>query len=471
MSADPDTRAALTPRQIVEELDQYIIGQDEAKKAVAIALRNRWRRQKVEEGMREEILPNNIILIGPTGVGKTEIARRLSRLAGAPFLKVEASKFTEVGYVGRDVESIIRDLVEIAINIVREEQEARHAETAEQRVEDRLLDLLLPPVAERAPAGDEGRRFVVGMSGEASETHVGDPSDERKRRTREKLRALLRDGALDEREVEVEVSESSIPMLDVGGGMEGVDFNVGEALKGMLPKRTRRRRVAVTEARRILHSEEVENLVDMEKVKETALRRTQSMGIVFLDEIDKVAGKRGAAGPDVSREGVQRDLLPIVEGSTVKTRHGMVRTDHILFIAAGAFHVSKPSDLIPELQGRFPIRVELESLDADAFARILREPRYALLDQYQALVATESVRLEFDDEAIHEIARIASHVNERTENIGARRLHTVLSTLLEKILFDLPEAGQSATITVDAEFVRDRLSRIAEDEDLRRYIL
>ena len=471
MSADPDTRAALTPREIVEELDQYIIGQDEAKKAVAIALRNRWRRQKVEEGMREEILPNNIILIGPTGVGKTEIARRLSRLAGAPFIKVEASKFTEVGYVGRDVESIIRDLVEIAINIVREEQEARHAETAEQRVEDRLLDLLLPPVAERATAGDEGRRFVVGMSGEASETPVGDPSDERKRRTREKLRALLRDGALDEREVEVEVSESSIPMLDVGGGMEGVDFNVGEALKGMLPKRTRRRRVAVTEARRILHSEEVENLVDMEKVKETALRRTQSMGIVFLDEIDKVAGKRGAAGPDVSREGVQRDLLPIVEGSTVKTRHGMVRTDHILFIAAGAFHVSKPSDLIPELQGRFPIRVELESLDADAFARILREPRYALLDQYQALVATESTRLEFDDEAIREIARIASHVNERTENIGARRLHTVLSTLLEKILFDLPEAGESATITVDADFVRDRLSRIAEDEDLRRYIL
>ena len=471
MSADPETRAALTPREIVEELDQYIIGQDEAKKAVAIALRNRWRRQKVEEGMREEILPNNIILIGPTGVGKTEIARRLSRLAGAPFLKVEASKFTEVGYVGRDVESIIRDLVEIAINIVREEQEARHAETAEQRVEDRLLDLLLPPVAERTTAGDEGRRFVVGMSGEASETPVGDPSDERKRRTREKLRALLRDGALDEREVEVEVSESSIPMLDVGGGMEGVDFNVGEALKGMLPKRTRRRRVAVTEARRILHSEEVENLVDMEKVKETALRRTQSMGIVFLDEIDKVAGKRGAAGPDVSREGVQRDLLPIVEGSTVKTRHGMVRTDHILFIAAGAFHVAKPSDLIPELQGRFPIRVELESLDAEAFARILREPRYALLDQYQALVATESARLEFDDEAIREIARIASHVNERTENIGARRLHTVLSTLLEKILFDLPEAGESATITVDADFVRDRLSRIAEDEDLRRYIL
>ena len=462
---------ALTPRQIVEELDQYIIGQDEAKKAVAIALRNRWRRQNVEEGMREEILPNNIILIGPTGVGKTEIARRLSRLAGAPFIKVEASKFTEVGYVGRDVESIIRDLVKIAINVVREEQEARHAETADRRVEDRLLDLLLPPVAEPKPDGDEGRRFVVSLSGQTSEARADEPSAERKRRTREKLRALLRDGHLDEREVDVEVSESPLPMFDVGGGMEGLDFNVGEALRGMLPKRTRRRRVSVAEARRILRSEELANLIDMEEVTETALHRTQSMGIVFLDEIDKVAGKRGGAGPDVSREGVQRDLLPIVEGSTVQTRHGMVRTDHILFIAAGAFHVAKPSDLIPELQGRFPIRVELESLDADAFARILREPRYALLGQYQALVETESVRLEFDDEAILEIARIASHVNERTENIGARRLHTVLSTLLEKILFDLPETGVNETITIDAEFVRDRLSRIAEDEDLRRYIL
>ncbi|WP_419950806.1 ATP-dependent protease ATPase subunit HslU [Candidatus Palauibacter sp.] len=468
-SGEAGIAEALTPRQIVEELDEYIIGQDEAKKAVAIALRNRWRRQNVEEGMREEILPNNIILIGPTGVGKTEIARRLSRLAGAPFIKVEASKFTEVGYVGRDVESIIRDLVEIAINIVREEQEARHAATAEQRVEDRLLDLLLPPVAEREPDGEEERRFVVSLSGQASETQAAGPSDERKRRTREKLRALLRDGALDEREVEIEVSQSPMRMLDLGMGTEGIDL--GEALKGMLPKRTRRRQVSVAAARRILRSQELENLVDMEKVTEEALHRTQSMGIVFLDEIDKVAGKRSGTGPDVSREGVQRDLLPIVEGSTVKTRHGMVRTDHILFIAAGAFHVAKPSDLIPELQGRFPIRVELESLDADAFARILREPRYALLSQYQALVETESVRLEFDEEAIREIARIASHVNERTENIGARRLHTVLSTLLEKILFDLPEAGENDAITVDAEFVRERLARIADDEDLRRYIL
>ena len=472
---DRGIAAALTPRQIVEELDQYIIGQDEAKKAVAIALRNRWRRQNVDEGMREEILPNNIILIGPTGVGKTEIARRLSRLAGAPFIKVEASKFTEVGYVGRDVESMIRDLLEIAIKLVREEQEARHGEVADRRVEERLLDLLLPPVAESEPAagsgGDPQRQFVVSLAGQASETRSDEPSEQRKQRTREKLRGLLRDGMLDEREVEVEVSESAVPMLDVGGGMESLDFNVGEVLKGVLPKKTRRRRVSVADARRILRSEELANLVDMEEVTEQALRRTESMGIVFLDEIDKVAGKHGGAGPDVSREGVQRDLLPIVEGSTVQTRHGMVRTDHILFIAAGAFHIAKPSDLIPELQGRFPIRVELESLDAEAFTRILQEPRYALLAQYRALVETESARLEFEEGAVREIARIASQVNERTENIGARRLHTVLSTLLEKILFDLPEARSNETIAIDADFVRDRLSRIADDEDLRRYIL
>ena len=472
---DSAIAAALTPRQIVAELDQYIIGQDEAKKAVAIALRNRWRRQNVDQGMREEILPNNIILIGPTGVGKTEIARRLSRLAGAPFIKVEASKFTEVGYVGRDVESMIRDLLEIAIKLVREEQEARHGEIADRRVEERLLDLLLPPVAEGEPAPGPGggpqRQFVVSLAGQVSETSADEPSDLRKQRTREKLRGLLRDGMLDEREVEVEVSDSPISMLNVGGGMEGLDFNVGEVLKGVLPKKTRHRRVSVANARRILRSEELANLVDMEEVTGQALRRTESMGIVFLDEIDKVAGKHGGAGPDVSREGVQRDLLPIVEGSTVQTRHGMVRTDHILFIAAGAFHIAKPSDLIPELQGRFPIRVELETLDSEAFTRILREPRYALLAQYQALVETESARLEFEDGAVREIARIASHVNERTENIGARRLHTVLSTLLEKILFDLPETRAHEMITIDQDFVRDRLSRIADDEDLRRYIL
>ncbi len=472
-----DFASKLTPRQIVAELDEYIIGQDDAKKAVAIALRNRWRRRNVEEGMREEILPNNIILIGPTGVGKTEIARRLSRLAGAPFIKVEASKFTEVGYVGRDVESMIRDLVEIAINMVREEKEIEHREQAESRVEERLLDLLLPPVADTGSdasteASSAQRHFVVSASGQASEEEQAGDVGDRKRRTREKLRGLLRDGKLDERELEIEVSESSIPSIDVGGGMmEGLDFNMSEILQGMLPKKTRRRQVTVAEATRILVSEELANLVDMDVVMEQAIARTENMGIVFLDEIDKVARTGGASGPDVSREGVQRDLLPIVEGSTVQTRHGMVQTDHILFIAAGAFHVAKPSDLIPELQGRFPIRVELESLDADAFARILMEPRYALLSQYQALVATESTTLEFTDGAIHEIARIASHVNERTENIGARRLHTVLSTLLEKILFDLPEVGAGDTINVDEAFVTERLAKIAEDEDLRRYIL
>ncbi len=455
----------LTPRQIVAELDEYIVGQEDAKKAVAIALRNRWRRRRVDSELQEEILPNNIIMIGPTGVGKTEIARRLSRLAGAPFVKVEASKFTEVGYVGRDVESMIRD-----------ELEADNREVAESRVEDRLLDLLLPPVAAPdapKPGGAQERKFIVSAGGQASEERgAADAGDERKARTRRKLRELLRDGKLEEREVEVEVTESSVPILDLGGGsMEGIDWNVSELLQGMLPKKTRRREVTVAEARRILLSEELDRLVDMDDVIEEALDRVENMGIVFLDEIDKVAGGGGGVGPDISREGVQRDLLPIVEGSTVQTRYGTVRTDHILFIAAGAFHVAKPSDLIPELQGRFPIRVELRSLDEEDFARILMEPRYALLTQYQALARTEGAELEFTEGAIREIARIASEVNDRTENIGARRLHTALTTLLEKIMFDLPDVGAGERIMIDEAFVVDRLAKIAEDEDLRRYIL
>ncbi len=454
----------------MEELDRYIIGQDDAKKAVAIALRNRWRRQQVEGGLREEILPNNIILIGSTGVGKTEIARRLSHLAGAPFIKVEASKFTEVGYVGRDVESIIRDLLEIAIDLVREEQEEVHSEAAKERVEERLLDILLPP-AVVTQSDPETRQFVVSQSGQTAEEKHQRNREQRAKRTRDKMRGLLRDGYLDEREVEIEVTDTPAPaFLDLGGG-ENLDNRLGEMLQGMMPKTTRRSRVTVPQARRILLQEELANMLDVESIKEQAIRRTETSGIVFLDEVDKIAGGRSTTGPDVSREGVQRDLLPIVEGSTVRTPHGMVRTDHILFIAAGAFHVSKPADLIPELQGRFPIRVQLRSLDTEALARILREPRYALLRQYKALISAEKATLEFTDEAILEIARIATRVNERSENIGARRLHTVLSTLLEQLLFDLPDSGSGDTIVVDEHFVGERLSKIAEDEDASRYIL
>ena len=487
-TAVPETQAEqrfldeLTPRQIVEELDKYIVGQDKAKRAVAIALRNRWRRQKVEDDLREEIMPNNIILIGPTGVGKTEIARRLARLAGAPFVKVEASKFTEVGYVGRDVESMVRDLVDVAVNMVREEREADVEEVAQQRVEERLLDLLLP-----SPDGDQKsteptrpRAFVVGPEGitppdDSEDTEIGANEQERIRerreRTREKLRTLLRDNKLEERSVDVEVHQSApienmmVPM----GGFEGMD-NFTEMLQDMLPKRKKRRTVTVAEARRILLQDELDKLVDMDEVMNEALERTEDMGIIFLDEIDKIAGERGGAGPDVSREGVQRDLLPIVEGSTVQTKYGMIRTDHILFIAAGAFHVSKPSDLIPELQGRFPIRVELSPLTQEDFVRILREPKNALLRQYQALIAAEGVQLEFTEDGTREIARIAADVNSRMENIGARRLHTVLTTLLDDILFRLPSDDKS-TITIDGGTVRDRLKNVVEDEDLRRYIL
>jgi ATP-dependent HslUV protease ATP-binding subunit HslU len=471
----------LTPRQIVAELDKYIVGQNDAKRAVAIALRNRWRRQRVDDDLREEIMPNNIILIGPTGVGKTEIARRLARLAGAPFVKVEASKFTEVGYVGRDVESMVRDLVDVAVNMVRDEREAEVEEAAQQLVEERLLDLLLPPPPTAAAPGqpqaaERPRAFVVGSDGWAREEETAASEDEeqrvreRRERTREKLRTLLREGKLEERKVDVEVKQSMpLENMMLPMGAEGMD-NITDMLQDMMPKRTKRRTVTVGEARRILVQDELDKLVDMDEVVNEALERTEDMGIIFLDEIDKVAGERGGTGPDVSREGVQRDLLPIVEGSTVQTKYGMIRTDHVLFIAAGAFHVSKPSDLIPELQGRFPIRVELKPLTEADFVRILQEPKNALTRQYQALVGAENVELSFTDEGIREIARIAAEVNRRMENIGARRLHTVLTTLLDEILFDLPEKSQPSII-IDDSTVREKLRAIVEDEDLRKYIL
>jgi ATP-dependent HslUV protease ATP-binding subunit HslU len=472
--------ADLTPRQIVEELDRYIVGQADAKKAVAIALRNRWRRQRTPDVIRDEISPNNIILVGPTGVGKTEIARRLARLVGAPFVKVEASKFTEVGYVGRDVESMVRDLVESAINMVRRERETEVQEIAKQKVEERLLDLLLPTPpdikqsahAPTAAAGGGAHLFVVSPAGSvSSET---DATEVRHKRTREKLKQLLIDGQLEEREIEIEVTQQTPVMFDMmvpQGAPEGMD-NLSDMLQDMLPKRKKKRTVKVSEARRILLSEELEKLINREDVTADALDRVQTMGIIFLDEIDKIAGQRGpnVGGPDVSREGVQRDLLPIVEGSNVQTKHGMVKTDHVLFIAAGAFHVAKPSDLIPELQGRFPIRVELQSLTEADFVRIMTEPENALTKQYSALVEAEGAKLEFTTDGIAEIAKIAAHVNDRMENIGARRLHTVMTTLLEDVLFGLPESG-ATTVRVDQELVRSRLKTIADDEDLRRYIL
>ncbi len=459
-----------SPREVVAELDKYVIGQQNAKRSVAIAFRNRWRRQRVEEDLRDEIAPKNIIMIGPTGVGKTEIARRLSKLAQSPFLKVEASKFTEVGYVGRDVESMIRDLTELAVNMVRGEEMEKVAVKAREIAEERMLDLLLPLA--RKEAAPEDREGAPGeeASPPAEEKVLVDirkPSP-----TREKLRLLLRGGKLDDRMVELELTQRQAPMMEIfaSTGMEEIDFNLKEMFNSILPKKSKRRRVRVAEGLELLTQEESQKLVDMEKVSALAIERVEQAGIIFLDEIDKIAGREGTHGPDVSREGVQRDLLPIVEGTTVNTRYGMVKTDHILFIAAGAFHVSKPSDLIPELQGRFPIRVELEPLTREDFIRILTEPKNALIKQYKALLETEKVRLSFSDDAIFEIAEIASRVNQRMENIGARRLHTIMERLLDEISFEASEQAEKEVV-IDGAYVREKLAEIIKDEDLSRYIL
>ncbi len=461
-----------TPREVVVELDKYVIGQQNAKRSVAIALRNRWRRQRVGDDLKEEIAPKNIIMIGPTGVGKTEIARRLSKLAQSPFLKIEASKFTEVGYVGRDVESMIRDLTELAVNMVRAEEMEKVMVKAREIAEERMLDLLLPPAKKEVPREEETEK--------TSETAADPvpPEDNvltgvrKSSPTREKLRQLLIAGKLDERMVELELTQRQQPIVEIlaNTGMEDIDFNLKEMFGSLLPKKTKRRRVKVSEGLELLTEEESQKLVDMDKVSALAIERVEQAGIIFLDEIDKIAGRETTYGPDVSREGVQRDLLPIVEGTTVNSRYGMVKTDHILFIAAGAFHVSKPSDLIPELQGRFPIRVELESLTKEDFIRILTEPKNALIKQYTALLETEGIRLSFTGDAVAEIAEIASLVNQRMENIGARRLHTIMERLLDEISFEAPDRADKGVV-IDAKYVREKLAEIIKDEDLSRYIL
>ena len=450
----------LTPRQIVTELDKYVVGQADAKRAVAVALRNRIRRQKLAPELAEEILPKNIILIGPTGVGKTEIARRLAKLANSPFLKVEASRFTEVGYVGRDVESMVRDLVEISIDMVREEKLEEVAEKAEQNAEERLLDLLLPPVP--APRSERS----------AEDAERAAQAVDQAQRTREKLRAQLREGKLDDRNVEVDVRERNFPSFEIisSQGVEEMDINVKDMLPGLFGQRTKKRKMRVAEAMEYLIQEEENRLIDMDQVTRTAVERAEQYGILFIDEIDKIAGRERGHGPDVSREGVQRDILPIVEGTTVNTRYGMVRTDHILFIAAGAFHVSKPSDLIPELQGRFPIRVELQTLSVHDFIRILNEPKSALVKQYTALLETEGTKLSFSDDALESIARFAAIVNDQTENIGARRLHTIMEKLLEEISFEGPDLKKK-TVRIDAAYVEKQLADIVKNQDLSRYIL
>ena len=438
-----------TPREIVSELDKYIVGQKDAKRAVAIALRNRWRRQQIPEPLRDEIAPKNIIMIGPTGVGKTEIARRLARLAQAPFLKVEASKYTEVGYVGRDVESMVRDITDLAVNMSKEEESKKVQKKAEEMAEERLLDLLLPPAGKGQPR--EG---------------------EEKQATREKLRKLLKTGKLDQKYVEVETVDRNLPIVEIfsASGLEEMDINIKDMFGSLFPKKKKQRKVKVPEALKVLSQEEAQKLIEMDSVVKLAVERVEQSGIIFIDEIDKIAGRESAYGPDVSREGVQRDILPIVEGTTVTTKYGMVKTDHILFIAAGAFHTSKPSDLIPELQGRFPIRVELDSLHKEDLIRILTEPENALIKQYTALLDTESVKLEFKEDSISEIAEMATLINERTENIGARRLYTMMEKLLDEISFDAPDST-GKNMVIDAKYVREKLKDFVEDEDLSRYIL
>jgi ATP-dependent HslUV protease ATP-binding subunit HslU len=452
---DEARKHVMTPREIVSELDRYVIGQRKAKRAVAIALRNRWRRQQAPEELRDEIAPKNILMIGPTGVGKTEIARRLAKLAQAPFIKVEASKFTEVGYVGRDVESMVRDLVELSVNMVKQEAKERIRVKAREQAEERVLDLLLPPTPARSGFGADGETAAA-----ASQS------------TREKMRRMLREGKLDDREVEIEITKSAIPFIEVMApqGMEEMENQLKEMFSNIMPKKTKKRRLKVAEALNLLEQEEADKLVDMETVVREAVQRAEQSGIIFVDEIDKIASRDSIHGPDVSRQGVQRDLLPLVEGCTVNTKYGIVRTDHILFIASGAFHIAKPSDLIPEFQGRFPIRVELDPLTQEDFVRILTEPRNALLRQYVALLETEKVKLTFQPDAAAELARIAAVVNERTENIGARRLHTVVERLLEDLSFDGPELS-GKEVVIDAQYVKDKLDAIVKDEDLSRYIL